>query len=289
MITFISEHWKYLIGAVLVHLLIAGIVALTVMSTSHRTAVPMLAIQAVVVDRSLLEAPARRDRERKAREQAAERRRVEEQRQKEEAEVQAQREAEQAKQAETERQAEQLKREQEEAADRTRQAEATREKAEAERKQRVEAEQKQREQAERERVADIQRKQREAEERRRAEADQRAQATREDDLQRQLAEEEGRQQAANAGLLNQYIALLQQRIVRNWNRPPSARAGIECKVTVTQAPGGTVLSVKIGECNGDSAVQQSIESAVYRSSPLPPPPDQRLFERTLILWFRPAD
>lgn len=96
-------------------------------------------------------------------------------------------------------------------------------------------------------------------------------------------------QAVNAGLLNQYIALLQQQFARNWNRPPSARPGIECKVTVRQAPGGTVLSVVIGECNGDAAVRQSIESAVYRSSPLPPPPDPRLFERDLVLWFRPAD
>ena len=30
-------------------------------------------------------------------------------------------------------------------------------------------------------------------------------------------------QAENAGLLNQYIAMIEQRIVRNWNRPPSAR------------------------------------------------------------------
>lgn len=284
MTDFLSEHWKYIIGAVFVHLLIAGVVALTVVSTSHRAPVPILAIQAVVVDRSLLEAPGRRERERQ---QAAERRRQEqrqreeEQRQKQEVEEKAQREAEEAKQAEAQRQAEQRKQE-EEVAKRAQQADA-------ERKQRTEAERQKREQVERDRIADIQRRQREAEERRRADAERRSQELRENDLQRQLAEEEGRNSAANAGLLNQYIALLQQRVVRNWNRPPSARSGIECKVTVNQAPGGTVLSVTIGECNGDAAVRQSIESAVYRSSPLPPPPDQRLFERTLIFWFKPAD
>ncbi|MET0658983.1 MAG: cell envelope integrity protein TolA [Steroidobacteraceae bacterium] len=287
MINFLGEHWKYFIGAVLVHLLIAGIVALTAISTSHRTPPPMLAIQAVVVDRSLLEAPARRER---ARQQAAERRRQEqerqkkeqeEERQKQQTEEKAQREAEQVKQAEMQRQAEQRKQE-EQAAERTRQAEV-------ERKQRADAERQKKEQADRDRIADIQRRQREAEERRRAEAERRSQELREGDLQRQLAEEEGREQAANAGLLNQYIALLQQQVIRNWNRPPSARSGIQCKVTVNQAPGGTVLNVAIGECNGDQAVRQSIESAVYRSSPLPPPPDQRLFERTLIFWFKPAD
>jgi colicin import membrane protein len=285
----ISEYWKYVIGAVCVHVLIAAIVALTVISTPHEAVVPQLAIQAIVVDRSLLEAPARRERERKAQADAQERQREEDERQKREAEEQTQREAEQAKQVEAERQAEQLKREQEAAAERTRQAEAAREQEESERKQRAEAERQRREQADRERVAAIERKQREAEERRRAEADRRAQSMRENDLQAQLAEEEGRLQAENAGLLNQYIAMLQQRIVRNWNRPPSARPGIQCKVTVNQAPGGMVLSVQIGECNGDAAVRQSIEAAVQRSSPLPPPPDRRLFERTLILWFKPTD
>lgn len=95
--------------------------------------------------------------------------------------------------------------------------------------------------------------------------------------------------AENAGLLNQYIAMIEQRIVRNWNRPPSARPGLECEVRVTQTPGGAVLSVQITRCNGDAAVQQSIEAAVQRSSPLPPPPDPTLFQRTLILIFKPAD
>lgn len=283
---FFHEYWKYVIGAVLVHLLIAGIVALTAL-TPHATPPAMLAIEAVVVDRSVLEAPARRERERREaeerRRQAQERQRQEQQqqqeeRQKQQAEEQARREAD----AEAERQEQQRKQAEQAAAERAKAAEA-------ERKQRVEAERQKRDQAERERIADIQRRQREAEERRRAEAEQRAQAMAENDLQRQIAEEEGRNAAANAGLLNQYIALLQQRIVRNWNRPPSARPGIQCKVTVTQAPGGTVLKAEVGECNGDAAVRQSIEAAVLRSSPLPPPPDARLFERTLILWFKPAE
>jgi len=281
MFSFLNEHWKYFIGAALVHVLLASIVALTAITT-HEKVEPMLAIEAVVVDRSILEAPARQQRERL---EALERQRREEQQQREaeqrrrEAELQAQREAEEARRAEEQRQLEQRRREEVAAAERARQEEAKR--AAAEREKRA--------QAERERIAEVQRRQREAEERRRAEAERQAQAAREAELQRQLAEEEARMQAANAGLLNQYIALLEQQFVRNWNRPPSARPGIECKVTVTQAPGGTVLKVVVGECNGDAAVRQSIESAVYRSSPLPPPPDPRLFERTLIVWFRPKE
>ena len=58
---------------------------------------------------------------------------------------------------------------------------------------------------------------------------------------------------------------------------------------VAQTPSGTVLSVQIDRCNGDAAVKQSIEAAVMRSSPLPPPPDPRLFERNLVLIFKPLE
>ena len=36
---------------------------------------------------------------------------------------------------------------------------------------------------------------------------------------------------------------------------------------VTQVPGGEVTQVRIGQCNGDQAVRESIEAAVYRASP----------------------
>jgi colicin import membrane protein len=58
---------------------------------------------------------------------------------------------------------------------------------------------------------------------------------------------------------------------------------------VTQVPGGEVVGVKIGECNGDEVVRQSIEAAVYRASPLPEPPDPALFERNLKLEFKPCE
>jgi colicin import membrane protein len=56
---------------------------------------------------------------------------------------------------------------------------------------------------------------------------------------------------------------------------------------VTQAPGGAVIQVGFGECNGDQAVRESIEAAVYRASPLPPPPDPSLFDRNLKINFKP--
>src|SRR2546430_1488714 len=72
-----------------------------------------------------------------------------------------------------------------------------------------------------------------------------------------------------------------------WLRPPTARPGIQCVLNVTQVPGGEVTQVSIGECNGDQAVRESIEAAVYRASPLPPPPDPALFDRNLKINFKP--
>jgi colicin import membrane protein len=47
------------------------------------------------------------------------------------------------------------------------------------------------------------------------------------------------------------------------------------------------VDVRVGACNGDDAVRRSIEAAVYKSSPLPPPPDPSLFERELLFKFEP--
>ena len=109
------------------------------------------------------------------------------------------------------------------------------------------------------------------------------------DLQKSLAAEERLDAARNNGALASWEAQIQARIQRAWLRPPSAHAGIDCTLYVTQVPGGEVTNVKLGTCNGDDAVKQSILDAAYRASPLPPPPDPALFERNLELYFRPTD
>jgi len=95
--------------------------------------------------------------------------------------------------------------------------------------------------------------------------------------------------ARAGGLGSQWAAAIQARIQRAWIRPASARAGLDCTVAVTQVPGGEVVAVRVLSCNGDETVRQSIEAAVYRASPLPPPPDPALFERNLEVRFRPND
>jgi len=153
-------------------------------------------------------------------------------------------------------------------------AEAARREAE----QRAAAERKAREAAEAQKRA--------AEEQQR-QAEVKNQSEREQDLQRDLAAEEQGKRARAGPALASWQAQIAARINREWQRPPTARPGIECMLNVTQVPGGEVTEVSIGECNGDQAVRESIERAVYRASPLPAPPDPALFDRHLRIDFKP--
>jgi len=110
---------------------------------------------------------------------------------------------------------------------------------------------------------------------------------READLKRSLAAEEHAEVARNGAALATWQSMIQAKITHAWLRPPTAKAGINCMLNVTQVPGGEVTQVSIGACNGDQAVRDSIEAAVYRASPLPPPPDPALFQRSLEITFKP--
>jgi len=134
--------------------------------------------------------------------------------------------------------------------------------------------------AQRAREAEIDR-QRLENERRRAEA----QAAREAEIDA----ETNRLDAMSANAEAAYIFAIQQRINRTWVRPASFTVGMKCVLNVRQLPGGEVLSVTLGSCDGDEAVKRSIEAAVFRASPLPTPADPSVFDRNLRLIFEPAE
>ncbi len=114
-------------------------------------------------------------------------------------------------------------------------------------------------------------------------------AKREKELRAQLAAEERVNAARGSTEEVAWLALIRDRVTRAWIRPPSARAGVNCEVLVTQVPGGVVTGVQIGSCNGDAAVRESIEAAVYRASPLPTPTNPDLFDRNLKFNFHPDE
>jgi len=120
-------------------------------------------------------------------------------------------------------------------------------------------------------------------------ADEQARKDREAELRRQMAEEERISAVEQGPLADRYRTSLANRITRAWIKPPSARLGIDCRVEVTQIPGGEVTGARVTQCNGDAAVRQSIENAVYRASPLPDPPDPALFLRTFVFEFKPDE
>ena len=129
--------------------------------------------------------------------------------------------------------------------------------------------------------------QKRAAEEKQRQAEAQEQTQREEDLQRDLAAEEDAKKARAGPALASWQAQIAAKINRAWLRPPTARPGIECMLNVTQVPGGEVTEVAIGACNGDQAVRESIQAAVYRASPLPPPPDPALFDRHLRIDFKP--
>lgn len=237
-----------------------------------------LAIEATVIDAGAL----RRREEEVQQRQAA----IERQRQAEQAEQRRQQQAERQR-VEAERQkAEQARVTAERKAEAERQVEVER-KAEAERK--AVAERKAAEEAriaEQKRAAEAERKR--VEEARMAEQ-KRQQAQRQAEFQAELEAEEQRLTAIASGKQAQYLALIRNRVERNWVRPGSAIPGIECVVHVSQIPGGDVVNVRVGQCNGDASVVRSIIAAVNKSAPLPRPSDPTLFDKNLRFTFKPEE
>lgn len=156
---------------------------------------------------------------------------------------------------------------------------------EAERKRRAEAEtERQRELAERKRLEDLER-QRAENERLRREAEEA------EILRRQQAEinaEAERLQAMQANDFDRWMFAISRRIERNIIYPASRPEGLECEVDLRLLPNGQVVTTEIGRCNGDAAVRRAIESAVAKSSPLPPPENPRVFKRDLKILLKPT-
>lgn len=283
--SFIRQHKGAVVWSLALHIAVAAAVVIGLPWRIERQRVPVAAaapIQGVIIDQAAI------DKERAAQAEAArqEQQRVqrEERQKREAAEREEQRVAaatrarEQAEQQERDRvaaeRAEQQRREREAQAQREREAQAQRERE-------AQAQREREEQAQREREAAERQAREQAEQRRRQQA--------ESELQQQLALEAERNAARDAGLLDQYTRMLENKIKQHWDRPLSARPGIDCVVTVVQLPTGDVVSARVARCNGDEAVRRSIERAVMDASPLPRPPNPALFERNLNVSFQPDE
>jgi len=271
----IRENPRAVMYAVLMHLILLALLVFSLDWTpkvSHPPGIKV-PIEAQLVDQRQLDAveerkQAEQQRIEDARRQAelAEQRKVEAQRK---AELEAKQKVEQAAKQKVE-------------AERKRKAEL-----EAKKKAELEAQQKA-EQAAKQKAEAEAKKKAEAEAKRKAEAAQRREA--EQALQQQLAAEQaGREAARVQGVVAEYIGYIQERIERSWLRPPGSAVGLSCVVQVSLIPGGEVARVQIVRSSGDPVFDRSVETAVYKASPLPLPPDAALFKnfRDLRLIFKP--
>ncbi|MGH8142355.1 MAG: cell envelope integrity protein TolA [Steroidobacteraceae bacterium] len=114
-----------------------------------------------------------------------------------------------------------------------------------------------------------------------------AEQQRQADLQQQMKAEEHQDALEASPEKAEYLSLIQARISRAWIRPASAQPGLKCIVHLTQIPGGEITHVTVEGCNGDDAVRQSVQTAAYRASPLPAPPDPALFDPNITVTFAP--
>ena len=288
--------------AIAVHVLIFGlfIIGFEMRPDSSQALVdPVNIVEAEVIDGQAIEDEQRRIREEK---EALERKRREaELRKKREAEEKKRKEEEARQRAEEQRQAE-IKQAQEEkrlAEEQRKQAEEAKKQAELERKKAEEAKQQaelERKKAEEDarKLAEELKKQEEAKKQAELKAEQeRLEAILEQEEAELREAEETAQRAARQRELNtlmsRYVGAIKSKIQRNWRKPPSMEtANASCVVYVEQSVGGYIQKVEVQKCRGgDEQFRKSVEEAVWKSDPLPNPPDDELFSRQLKITFDP--
>ena len=116
--------------------------------------------------------------------------------------------------------------------------------------------------------------------------DQRARAAAESDMMAQLKGEQA--SAGRAKGEAAYIAKIQGKIKGNISLAGiSIQGNPEAIFEVTQLPSGEILSVKLGKSSGNKALDEAIERAILKSSPLPKPDLAEVFDRSLKIPYRP--
>ncbi|HVE51008.1 MAG TPA: cell envelope integrity protein TolA [Casimicrobiaceae bacterium] len=117
----------------------------------------------------------------------------------------------------------------------------------------------------------------------RAEADARARAA---------ADAQAKTNAENAARLRaetDWIRRIQAKVRGNIILPGDLPGNPEAIFDVVQLPTGEILDVQLRKSSGVRAYDDAVQRAILKSSPLPQPNRQELFQRTLTLKFRPID
>lgn len=101
-----------------------------------------------------------------------------------------------------------------------------------------------------------------------------------------LAQTQG-DDTVRARLYGIYVGQISARIERAWLKPRSSPGAdrFVCRVQVLQGPSGEVREVTVKDCNADERWQSSLVHAIQSASPLPAPPDPRVFNRRITMQF----
>jgi hypothetical protein len=110
-------------------------------------------------------------------------------------------------------------------------------------------------------------------------------------LEQEVQAEEDLIENQKAKLQSAWIRNIAAEVRSNWNFP-GAEDGWFVEVLVTQNQEGEVLNVKSGDNNvGNSVIAKrfidSVERAVYKSSPLPVSPDASVWQKDILFTFYP--
>ncbi|TVZ38091.1 colicin import membrane protein [Alteromonadaceae bacterium 2753L.S.0a.02] len=146
------------------------------------------------------------------------------------------------------------------------------------------ADKKRREQEERDRLAQQER-----------ERDQQRKQRMQQEFEQALQEEQGLLlEDEYATQAQSYADVIRRRIEQNWSRPPSARNGMRCELTIDMVPNGRIIDVNIKTGSGSAAFDRSAIAAVKKVDVIPEVKDIpiAIFERhfrKFTLAFQPED
>ena len=210
------------------------------------------------------------------------------------------------KEKERQRQAEQARKKRE--ADKRRKAEAAKQaKLKAEKKRKAEAEKKRKAEALAKQQAAEKLAQEKAAQQAAKEKAEQEQQQREEQMLRQLEKEQAaqalaEQMAAEQAAAEQAARMAQMeldvssqiraKVESFWRYPPAVRADQEVVIGLQLVPTGEVVQVNIIRSSGNTALDRSVEQAIFQASPLPVPEDIRVFERSFRsfnMTFRPEN
>jgi colicin import membrane protein len=104
-----------------------------------------------------------------------------------------------------------------------------------------------------------------------------------DQIQAQL------QREGDARALKSWSDKVRLKVRGNMVLIPDIRGNPEAVFDIVQLPTGEVLSAKLRRSSGQPALDEAIERAILKSSPLPRPDRPELFQRSFELRYRPKD